>query len=80
MYGKLACFLLLACAMLIHDIPKCKQATRHDRLAYILILAPLLYLGIVFIWGKSWPNLDTLFNLFAPPARQIVRWLDPAST
>ncbi|MEK8127186.1 hypothetical protein WMW72_04590 [Paenibacillus filicis] len=80
MYGKLTCFLLLAAAMLIRDIPKLKEAAPRDRLAYIVMLAPLAYLGFVFITAKPWPNLDTLFNLLQGPAKLIVHWLDPASS
>ncbi|WP_135551327.1 hypothetical protein [Paenibacillus cymbidii] len=80
MYGKLVLFLLLAAAMLIHDIPKLKRIRSRERAIYWAMLAPLVYLGVLFVWSKSWPNLDTLFNLFLPPARLIVHWLDPASS
>lgn len=80
MYGKLVLFLLLAAAMLIHDVPRIKGTRRRERAVYLVMLAPVFYLGILFVWSKSWPNLDKLFNLLLPPARQIVHWLDPTSS
>ncbi|MEK3915623.1 hypothetical protein [Paenibacillus sp. FSL H7-0331] len=80
MIGKLVCFLLLAAAMLVCDIPKFRGACPRDRLVYGAMLAPLLYLGFLFVTTKSWPNLDTIFNLLNGPAKQIVQWLDPAKS
>lgn len=80
MSGKLVCFLLLAAVMLLHDIPKLKGARPRDRAVYFAALAPLAYLGILFIWDKHWPNLDTLFNLLLQPAKRLVHWIDPASS
>ncbi|WP_240420154.1 hypothetical protein [Paenibacillus periandrae] len=80
MIGKLVCFLLLAAAMLASDIPKFKEACPRDRFVYGAMLAPLLYLGLVFITAKPWPNLDTIFDLLHGPAKQIIHWLDPANS
>ncbi|MNI70207.1 hypothetical protein D3C73_1260070 [compost metagenome] len=80
MYGKLVCFLIIGAAMLITDIPKLKNASRRDRIVYGTMLVPLIYLGFLFVFSKSWPNLDTLFNLLTGPAKQIVHWLNPAKS
>jgi hypothetical protein len=76
-HGKIVCFLLVAAAMLIHDIPKVKNASKRDRIVYGAMLLPLLYLGFIFMANKSWPNLDTVFNLFTGPAKQFIQWLHP---
>ncbi|GGG88533.1 hypothetical protein [Paenibacillus radicis (ex Gao et al. 2016)] len=80
MLGKTICVLLLASAMLIHDIPKVKAASNRDRLVYIAMLAPLLYLAVVFLTAQPWPNLDRIFNLFTGPAKLFIRWLNPMHT
>ncbi|OME77450.1 hypothetical protein BK120_26425 [Paenibacillus sp. FSL A5-0031] len=80
MLGKFICVLLLASAMLIHDIPKVKTASKRDRLVYIAMLAPLLYLAVIFLIAKPWPNLDMIFNLFTEPAKLFIRWLNPLHT
>jgi len=78
--GKIICVLLLASAMLIHDLPKVKVASNRDRLVYIALLAPILYLAVIFLTAKPWPNLDMIFNLFTGPAKFIIRWLNPMHT
>ncbi|WP_053376551.1 hypothetical protein [Paenibacillus sp. FJAT-27812] len=80
MIGKFICVLLLASAMLIHDIPKVMAASNRDRLVYIATLAPLLYLAVIFLTAKPWPNLDMIFNLFTGPAKLFIHWLDPTYT
>ncbi|REK76427.1 hypothetical protein [Paenibacillus paeoniae] len=77
MLGKLICVLLLSAGMLIYDIPRLKKSSSHDRIVYGIMMLPLLYLAFVFIAAKSWPNLDSIFNLLSKPAEQIVHWLNP---
>ncbi|MEK4461353.1 hypothetical protein [Paenibacillus sp. FSL E2-0190] len=78
MVGKIICVLLLASAMLAHDIPRFKQASIRDRVVYGVLLLPVLYLGFIFIAAKPWPNIDSIFNLFTAPAEHIVHWINPA--
>ncbi|MBP1989854.1 hypothetical protein [Paenibacillus eucommiae] len=80
MYGQLVCILILAAVMLICDFPKFSSACSRDRLVYGAMMVVILYLGFIFVAAKPWPNLDTIFNLFTGPAKQIVQWLDPAKS
>jgi len=77
MYGKLTCVLILAIAMLIHDIPTYKTATKRERIIYAWMLVPIIYLTFLFVTSVPWPNLDTLMNLFQGPAGRFVHWLNP---
>lgn len=53
MIGKLVCFLLLAVAMLVSDIPKFRGACPRDRFVYGAMLAPLLYLGFSICYRQA---------------------------
>lgn len=79
MQGKLICVLLLATAMLVHDIPRLKRAHSRDRIVYGVMALPLLYLAYLFVAAKtSWPNIDTVFNWLHAPASAFIHWLNPA--
>ncbi|MEK3983618.1 hypothetical protein MHB77_09515 [Paenibacillus sp. FSL K6-3166] len=78
MLVQIICVLILASAMLAHDIPKFSLASVRDRVVYGVLLLPVLYLGFIFIAAKPWPNLDSLFNQLTGPAEHIVHWINPA--
>ncbi|MFC3746132.1 hypothetical protein [Paenibacillus sp. GCM10012306] len=80
MAGKFITVLLLASAMFAHDLPKFRKARARDLLVYGAFLVPLLYLAFIFVTAKSWPNLDSIFNVLRGPARQFIHWLNPVNS
>ncbi|GIO13745.1 hypothetical protein J19TS2_33000 [Cohnella xylanilytica] len=80
MYGKMVCLLVLGAAMLLADGQALREAGRRERIVYGALAAPLLYLGLLFVTQWPWPNLDSLFDLLAAPAKRIVGGLNPAAS
>ncbi|WP_139999614.1 hypothetical protein [Paenibacillus paridis] len=80
MFGRLICVLVLAAAMLACDIPKFKIAAPRDRVVYGALFGILTYLSFLFVASIHGPNVDSVFNLLAAPAKQIIQWIDPAKS
>ncbi|WP_168122850.1 hypothetical protein [Paenibacillus sp. HB172176] len=75
MNGRLLCLILLLILLLARDIRGFKKSARRERIVYAALWLPLLYLGLLFVAELPWPNLNTIFDLFAKPASRIVQWL-----
>ncbi len=63
-------------AMWLADLRRIKHSSFRERIIYMMMMIPVLYLSLIFVMDLKWPNLDDLFHsIFANPAKQIVETL-----
>lgn len=73
MLAKLAILALVCAAMLKFDSACWKRADRRARIVYGTLMAPVVYLGFLYVANLYSPNLDELIDLvFLEPAKRLV--------
>lgn len=76
MLEKLAFVFTLLCALVIFDGRKLKNMDVKAYIGYGIIMVPVIYLAIIFVLGKGWPNYtDMLRYIFGGPAKEMVKFL-----
>jgi hypothetical protein len=74
MVGKIVVLLFLYALFLGSDWKNLKKINRKEGLAYGAIMLGTVYLGIIFVTGNDWPNLNDLINLLlSKPAKIIMK-------
>ncbi|MGM7722770.1 hypothetical protein [Metabacillus sp. Hm71] len=73
MVEKTLLLIILSAGMLLYDFPKFKKTNRRERIVYVMLMIPVVYLSLVYVLRLPWPTLDELIHfIFAKPAQQIV--------
>ncbi|MGP4038441.1 hypothetical protein ACTWP4_00820 [Gracilibacillus sp. D59] len=76
MFENILFLTIVFIVMWLADFKRITHSSFRDRIIYMMMMIPVLYLSLIFVMDLKWPNLNELFHsIFSNPAKQIVEAL-----
>lgn len=74
MLERIIVFILLNVIFWANTCKNIKKTNRKERITYAVIMIGTIYLGLIFVTEKDWPNLNDLLSyLLLKPAESIMK-------